>query len=80
MRRLRSVYRLTQEYITPYTPEQNGLVERFFRPRKEECVWQHNVPTFLTQFGAFLLVAQRGLEFAEDRWAVFTRGDKPQIG
>lgn len=31
-------YRLKQEYITPYTPEQNGLVERFFRGLKEECV------------------------------------------
>jgi len=27
---------------TPYTPEQNGLVERFFRSLKEECVWLHN--------------------------------------
>jgi putative transposase len=23
-------YRLRQEFITPYTPEQNGLIERFF--------------------------------------------------
>jgi len=30
--------RLKQEYITPYTPEQNGLIERFFRSLKEECV------------------------------------------
>jgi putative transposase len=33
---------VTQEYITPYTPEQNGLIERFFRTLKEDCVWQHN--------------------------------------
>jgi putative transposase len=33
-------YRLNQEFITPYTPEQNGVVERFFRSLKEECVWQ----------------------------------------
>jgi hypothetical protein len=26
--------RLKQEYITPYTPEQNGLIERFFRSLK----------------------------------------------
>jgi transposase InsO family protein len=31
--------RLTQEFITPYTPEQNGMIERFFRSLKEECVW-----------------------------------------
>jgi putative transposase len=34
-------YRLQQEFITPYTPEQNGIIERFFRSLKEECVWQH---------------------------------------
>jgi Relaxase/Mobilisation nuclease domain/Integrase core domain len=39
-------YRLRQEFITPYTPEQNGLVERFFRSLKEECVWQHNLASF----------------------------------
>lgn len=39
-------YRLSQEFITPYTPEQNGLIERFFRSLKEECVWQHNFDSF----------------------------------
>jgi len=39
-------YRLRQEFITPYTPEQNGIVERFFRSLKEECVWQSNFGTF----------------------------------
>ena len=39
-------YRLRQEFITPYTPEQNGLIERFFRTLKEECVWQHNFASF----------------------------------
>jgi putative transposase len=39
-------YRLSQEFITPYTPEQNGLIERFFRSLKEECVWQHQFQTF----------------------------------
>ena len=34
-------YRLSQEFITPYTPQHNGLIERFFRSLKEECVWQH---------------------------------------
>ena len=29
-------YRLRQEFITPYTPEQNGIIERFFRSLKEE--------------------------------------------
>lgn len=39
-------YRLRQEFITPYTPEQNGIIERFFRSLKEECVWQYNFVTF----------------------------------
>ena len=39
-------YRLRQEFITPYTPEQNGLIERFFRSLKEECVWQHHFAGF----------------------------------
>ena len=39
-------YRLTQEFITPYTPEQNGIIERFFRSLKEECVGQHVFRTF----------------------------------
>jgi putative transposase len=39
-------YRLQQEFITPYTPEQNGIIERFFRSLKEECVWQHVCTSF----------------------------------
>ncbi|MEW6114213.1 MAG: IS3 family transposase [Thermodesulfobacteriota bacterium] len=39
-------YKLSQEFITPYTPEQNGLIERFFRSLKEECTWQHNFQSF----------------------------------
>ncbi|MCB9775732.1 MAG: transposase family protein [Nitrospiraceae bacterium] len=31
-------YRLGQEFITPYTPQQNGLIERFFRSLKQEGV------------------------------------------
>ncbi len=48
-RRFRSAcrdYRLRQEFITPYTPEQNGIIERFFRSLKEECVWQKPFKTF----------------------------------
>ncbi len=39
-------HRLAQEFITPYIPEQNGIVERFFRSVKKECVWQHNFVSF----------------------------------
>ncbi len=39
-------YRLRQEFITPDTPEQNGLIERWFRSLKEECVWQPQFDTF----------------------------------
>lgn len=30
---------LRQEFITPYTPEQNGMIERWFRTLKSECLW-----------------------------------------
>ena len=39
-------YRLTQEFITPNIPEQDRIIERFFRSLKEECVWQHSFPSF----------------------------------
>ena len=29
-------YGVTQEYITPYTPQQNGMIERFFLTLKQE--------------------------------------------
>lgn len=38
--------RLSQEYITPYTPKQNGLIARFFRSFKEACVWLQNFTSF----------------------------------
>jgi len=44
-------YRLQQEFITPYTPEQNGMIERFFRSLKEECTWQHNFRTSRSRTG-----------------------------
>ncbi len=39
-------YQLQQEFITPYTSEQNGIIERWFRSLKEECVWLHRFRTF----------------------------------
>jgi transposase InsO family protein len=30
----RRSYGLDQEYITPYAPEQNGMIERFFRTQR----------------------------------------------
>ncbi|MDR4481957.1 MAG: IS3 family transposase [Nitrospirales bacterium] len=39
-------YRLQQEFITPYTPDQNGLIERFFRSLKEEWVWPYHFAGF----------------------------------
>ena len=39
-------YRLGQEFVTPYTPEQNGIVERLFRSLREECTWQRVFQSF----------------------------------
>lgn len=38
-------YGLQQEFITPYTPQQNGLVERFIRTLKEQCTHRHRFET-----------------------------------
>jgi putative transposase len=32
---------LQQEFITPYSPEQNGMVERVLRTHKEQCANRH---------------------------------------
>lgn len=34
-------YGLRQEFITPHTPEQNGMVERVIRTLKDQCVHRH---------------------------------------
>jgi putative transposase len=39
-------YGLSQEFITPYTPQQNGMSERKKRSLMEECIWQHHFKTF----------------------------------
>lgn len=58
-------YRLSQEFITPYTPEQNGLIERWFRSLKEECVWQQ-------QFGSFAEAQQ-----AISAWIAWYNAERP---
>lgn len=45
---------LEQEYIVPYTPEQNGMIERFFGSLKAECVWLHH---FTDRDHAFRVIA-----------------------
>lgn len=39
-------YWLPPEFIRPYTPEQNGIVERWFRSLKEECVSKQHFQSF----------------------------------
>lgn len=58
-------YHVFQEYITPYTPEQNGMIERFFRTAKEELFWQYNLRDTDEAF----------LKFAE--WSVFYNTERP---
>jgi putative transposase len=48
-------YGVEQEYITPYTPQQNGMIERFFLTLKQECVWLHR---FESRDHAFRVVAE----------------------
>lgn len=58
-------YGLRQEFITPYTPEQNGMIERFFRSLKEECVWQHSFRSF------------REAKHHVDRWIRWYNEERP---
>jgi putative transposase len=39
-------YRLETEYITPYSPERNGAIERFMRTFKEECICLNSFTPF----------------------------------
>jgi putative transposase len=48
--RIARAWGIRQEFITPYTPEQNGMIERFFLSLKEECVWLNNFPDKDTAF------------------------------
>ena len=34
-------YGISQEFIQPHTPQQNGMVERLIRTIKEQCIWLH---------------------------------------
>lgn len=36
---------LRQEFITPHTPQQNGLIERLIRTLKEQCVHRNRFET-----------------------------------
>lgn len=38
-------YDLKLEFIRPYTPQQNGLVERMIRSLKEQCIHRHRFET-----------------------------------
>lgn len=38
-------YGLRQEFITPHTPQQNGMVERVIRTLKEQCAHRHRFET-----------------------------------
>ena len=38
-------YGLKQEFITPHTPQQNGLIERLIRTLKDQCLHRHRFET-----------------------------------
>ncbi|WP_161954024.1 integrase core domain-containing protein [Candidatus Methylomirabilis limnetica] len=37
---------ITREFILRDSPEYNGVIERFFRTLKQECVWLHHFESF----------------------------------
>tara|TARA_B100000678_G_scaffold241782_1_gene212866 strand:+ start:2547 stop:2771 length:225 start_codon:yes stop_codon:yes gene_type:complete len=58
------VYGLAQEFMTPYTPEQNGLVERFFQSLKEESIWLHRFESL----GQARTVINRWMRYYNEEW------------
>ncbi|PMO63180.1 integrase [Vibrio breoganii] len=58
-------YSLTQEFIQPHTPQQNGMVERLIRTIKEQCIWMHN-------FGSL-----SEARFAIGKWLEFYNNERP---
>ncbi len=57
------LYRLPQACMTPYTPEQHGVIERWFRSLKEACVWHHHIWSFATArtaIGQWIVWSSRG--------------------
>ena len=63
--RLCRKWNVRQEYITPYTPEQNGLVERLFKSLKDECLWRNNFVS--------VLEATQAIE----KWVNYYNNDRP---
>lgn len=39
-------YGIKQEFITPHTPQQKGMIEWLFRTMKEQCIRLYNFKSF----------------------------------
>jgi transposase InsO family protein len=61
---------VTRAHTTLCTPEQNGMIERFFRSLKEKCIWLH---PFTSRDHAFSVVAE-GIEFYDTERVHAARG------
>ncbi len=58
-------YGLEQEFITPYTPQQNGMVERLIRTIKEQCIYHHRFESI------------RNAESMIGKWIKFYNEERP---
>ncbi|WP_425272581.1 integrase core domain-containing protein [Polycladidibacter hongkongensis] len=58
-------YGLRQEFITPYCPQQNGMMERLIRSLKEQCVHRQRFES--------LIHASRTIA----NWVTFYNGLRP---
>ena len=53
---------LQQEFITPYMPEQNGIIERFFRSLKERVLSRNGNPCTLRGWLTYKIGHLRGAQ------------------
>jgi putative transposase len=58
-------YGIRQEFITPHSPQDNGMVKRLIRTMKEQCLFRHR---FETQQQHAACIRSDWIQFYKTRW------------
>lgn len=70
-------YGLSQEFILPHTPEQNGVVESFMGTLKLECIWQTRFDTYNQAKAAITAWVKQRISAAFASWLSIGRMAPP---